>query len=133
MQDTPVQRPSAAVQPVLTGKELDRRIRRIKDRPAALALVADKLRTGQLQVVDLTDRQVRALVPASFGYLNTIRNLSPTDRKAVENGGTSLSELHRRRCRKALTIAQIDRLVAADPDAVMAALDRYTETRQAAE
>jgi hypothetical protein len=73
---------------------------------------------------DYTERQARAQVPASQGYAATIARLTPDEREGVRRGSIRLSRLHKGR--KPLTDAALDKLVAQDPDRVLAALDRYS-------
>jgi hypothetical protein len=97
----PISATVVEVQPtVITGRELNRRVRKLS--PTGKALFAVDLTTGATQVVNHTERQARLLTGASFGYVNTLLSMSESDRALVKRGWAPLAAAHQRRKSKSV-------------------------------
>jgi hypothetical protein len=84
---------------VLAGKRLDRRSWR--GTPTESALLAVDLVAGKVTLEHLTPKQALALTGANWRFFWVARDLSPTERAAVEAGGHTLSSLARGRRKSA--------------------------------
>jgi hypothetical protein len=116
---------SVIVECRLTGRQLARQIK--ASTPTQLALLADDLSTGRMEVKRHTARQARLLTGCSFGYQNTVAHLEPHERQRVRCGFAKLSDFHNN---KKPTERQIEHFLnRADFDLAYKVFERMLEHR----